>query len=451
MLRLRNLKVSARFFFYTRVCQSKGQGPNELPTRRVTSWSSLGKAFNYPAPAILTSCKSVGLFGVHELKNELGFTLMREKSLKKADAIVRTALEISRSEEIVGMFDNLSDTLCACADLSEFVRLTHPKESFRNAAEETSLAISHFVEKLNTNKDLHDILKDTITNHISGMDEETKRVAQLFLFDFEQSGIHLDETKRSKFVQLQEASLVIGARFTQAASLPVMVPLDKCPNGIKRCFPVQGDDVKVDTLFLDSQSERLREFAYKTYLEPIEEQLHALDILILARHKLAQVVGFPTFSHRALKGTMVKTPDNVKDFLELAATILEKPAKKELRILSNLKSFDNGHKLSDEMMPWDLQYYTSLAKSQSLKLNSSSLSEYFALGSCMEGLNLVFQSLYGITLEPVEAEKGELWADDVQKLGVNHKKEGLLGFIYCDFFVRDDKLHQDSHFTIRGQ
>ena len=429
--------------------QTRSRGSFDT-SRSLATWSRLGKAFNYPSSLRYASQKSTGLFGVQELTNEYGFALMREKSLAEATRIVNTALDSPRSPELVRMFDNLSDTLCASADLAEFVRLSHPKEGFRNAAEETSLAISGFVEQLNTNKQLHDALQDVLTNHCTGVDEETRRVAELFLFDFEQSGIHLDKSKQKLFVQLQQAALVIGGQFTHGASVPVMVPLRKCPDGIAQCFPTNGSKVKIDTLFLDSQSEKLREFTYKTYLDPVNSQLKALDLLILARHKLAQVVNFPTFSHRALNGTMVKTPDNVKDFLELAATMLEKPAMKEFGILTNLKKLDGGQKLSDMIMPWDLQYYTALAKSQSLKLNSTSLSAYFALGACMEGLNMVFQSLYGVTVEPVEAEKGEIWADEVQKLCVIHEKEGLLGYIYCDFFVRDDKLQQDSHFTIRG-
>ena len=68
----------------------------------------------------------------------------------------------------------------------------------------------------------------------------------------------------------------------------------------------------------------------------------------------------------------------------------------------------------------------------------------------MEGLNLIFQSLYGVSLDPVESEPGEVWESDVQKLEVRHETEGVLGYIYCDFYWRENKLPQDSHYTIRG-
>lgn len=68
----------------------------------------------------------------------------------------------------------------------------------------------------------------------------------------------------------------------------------------------------------------------------------------------------------------------------------------------------------------------------------------------MEGLNVLFNKLLGISLYAEQPAKGEVWCEDVRKLAVVHEAEGLLGYIYCDFFQRQDKPHQDCHFTIRG-
>lgn len=45
---------------------------------------------------------------------------------------------------------------------------------------------------------------------------------------------------------------------------------------------------------------------------------------------------------------------------------------------------------------------------------------YFSLGDCMEGLNLIFNNLYGIELLFENINPGEVWADQVYKLAGNY-------------------------------
>lgn len=114
-------------------------------------------------------------------------------------------------------------------------------------------------------------------------------------------------------------------------------------------------------------------------------------------------------------------------------------------------------------------------------IEPSLYSPYFSLGACMEGLNGLFTQLYGVSLLAEQPSLGEVWSEDVRKLvrshfcaplsnpvGLNessssgqanfisnvtwhfelflqavvHETEGLLGYIYCDFFYRPDKPHQ---------
>lgn len=55
---------------------------------------------------------------------------------------------------------------------------------------------------------------------------------------------------------------------------------------------------------------------------------------------------------------------------------------------------------------WDTPYFTSKLKRKYLQVSPTEFSPYFSLGACMEGLNILMQSLYGIKLENVETMPG---------------------------------------------
>ena len=68
----------------------------------------------------------------------------------------------------------------------------------------------------------------------------------------------------------------------------------------------------------------------------------------------------------------------------------------------------------------------------------------------MAGLDFLFQTLYGIRLQLSPLKPGEGWSSDIYKIEVVHETEGAIGLIYCDFYDRPRKPHQDCHFTIVG-
>jgi intermediate peptidase len=73
--------------------------------------------------------------------------LLKERCIVKTDELIAEAISPNRSRKIVHIFDELSDTLCKVADLSEFIRLGHPQASYSHAAEDACISISGIVEK----------------------------------------------------------------------------------------------------------------------------------------------------------------------------------------------------------------------------------------------------------------------------------------------------------------
>uniref|UniRef100_A0A8C3RVB9 Mitochondrial intermediate peptidase n=1 Tax=Chelydra serpentina TaxID=8475 RepID=A0A8C3RVB9_CHESE len=354
-----------------------------------------------------------GLFGVPELSSPEGFQEAQEKALQETEQLVQKACITPPGPQTVMIFDQLSDALCRVADLADFVKIAHPDFAFREAAEEACRNIGTVVEKLNTNIELCQSLKQLLANKevMDSLDPETRQVAELFMFDFEISGIHLDEEKRKRAVDLNVKILDLCNQFLIGAHLPNKIDKHILPEHIRYNFSVEGNYIQITGLHADCSDDLVREAAYKIFLYPNAEQLRCLEELLTSRNHLAQLVGYNTFAHRALQGTMARTPG---------------------KIINLNKHFDS--------FVYFLRY----------NIEPSLYCPFFSLGACMEGLNFLFNQLLGISLYAEQTEKGELWCEDVRKLAVVHENEGLLGYIYCDFFQRADKPHQDCHFTIRG-
>ncbi|KXJ73337.1 hypothetical protein RP20_CCG016041 [Aedes albopictus] len=220
------------------------------------------------------------------------------------------------------------------------------------------------------------------------------------------------------------------------------------PEAIRPFFSTDGDNILVSGLYADSSNNLAREAAYRLFLFPDQQQEQLLSELLKSRHELATTCGFKTYAHRALKASTVETPEMVNEFLQTLNEELKPRAERDFALMQKMKNAEN--RFESPLATWDTPYFTSTLKKRCLQASASEFSPYFSLGACMEGLNLLMNSLYGISLENTEMEPGESWSHDIYKLAVTHESEGLLGHIYCDLFERPGKPNQDCHFTIQG-
>lgn len=424
---------------------------NQVGQRCVTTWSPVGAAFNAkPHRRLDLFEKNVGLFGVPELNCPAGFQIATKEALRNTERLLEKACTCPPGVDTVESFDQLSDGLCKVADLADFVKVAHPDPAFREAAERTCVEIGTVVEKLNTNVELCQSLKRLLDNPdvVSKLDPDTRRVAELFMFDFEISGIHLDDKLRKEAVALHVKLLDLNNEFLVGSHMPNRIARTAIPEHLHIHFANEGSFIQVSGLHADSPDDLIREIAYRIYLYPNADLMECLEELLRCRHSLAKLVGYESYGHRALKGTMAKTPEMVMNFLQLLTDKLSDKTEKDFRMMRDMKRKLNPR--NAELMPWDHPYLSGVMRAERYNIEPSLYSPYLSLGACMEGLNNLFSQLYGVSLMSEHPRAGEVWSEDVRKLAVVHETEGLLGYIYCDFFHRQDKPHQDCHFTIRG-
>lgn len=81
---------------------------------------------------------------------------------------------------------------------------------------------------------LYNALKHAVVNgDIKPTTVVDKHVGELFLFDFEQCGIHLSETERNRVVILNQAILNLGQQFVSGTASPRMVKKSLLPSNVR--------------------------------------------------------------------------------------------------------------------------------------------------------------------------------------------------------------------------
>eukprot|EP01135_Chromosphaera_perkinsii_P001095 Nk52_evm45s158 gene=Nk52_evmTU45s158 len=403
-----------------------------------------------------------GLFRVDDLKNSRGFEKVRTEAVAKSRHLIDEIRSAPPDTAVVDRMDQLSDELCCVVDLAEFIRHVHPDARVRGAAEETCVFIQNYFQELNTDPTLHGSLKKLYENRavFDSFDYETQRVVKLFMHDFEQSGIDLEEGKREQVVKLLDAITTSGMRFVQNMSEDVKFITcsrsevqNYLPESVYNSLQTFAGQVCLDTgtATLNSvlkwvPNEALRAKLFTAAYSSNADDLANLERLLELRYELAQVVGFETYADRALSDSMAGSPVRVNEFLDGLSDQIKEKSLAELKVLAEMKGVDP---FSGSVHSWDRVYYGNLVRQKYIRSTQYSIAQFFSLGTCMNGLNILFSQLYGVRLEVQKAAPGELWADDVVKLAAVHETEGEMGHIYCDFFARHGKIGQPSHFSIR--
>ena len=187
---------------------------------------------------------------------------------------------------------------------------------YRVSAEDACIQISNQVERYNTHRGLYDAINQVVKNGDAFPETEVDRhVAKLFLLDFQQSGIHLDETSRELVVDLNDEILQLGQTFGSNAHSPVVIDKTSVPSNIRHFFPQQGDKIILTGYHVDSPTELAKEAAFKMYYWDDPEKEHILRRLLEGRNQLAKVCSYDTFAERAMLESLAQDPTTVKSFL----------------------------------------------------------------------------------------------------------------------------------------
>ncbi|KAI0278113.1 hypothetical protein BGY98DRAFT_1096914 [Russula aff. rugulosa BPL654] len=381
--------------------------------------------FDHPSHRVSWSRLPTGLFGQPSLVSPSSFqnlalaTLIRAKLL--TERIVRARESRDELFKVVKNLDRLSDMLCSVIDLAELVRNAHPDSEWVRSANEAYEQLCEYMNVLNTNVGLYETLREVLSDPaiVRTLSREAHQTALTFWRDFEKSGINLPQNSEN---------------------VSSLYPLKSSSNPVyQRDLLIYPGSLQAQMImrFASGEEPRRKIYIAANYSSP--QQIEVLEALLRTRGQLARLVGSDSFAHMALGDKMAKSP--------VFRHITRPHATACTQALHALQMRKQAH-LSTDILPtiqaWDRDYYCP-PEPPAPPIPLPPLT----LGTVFQALSRLFESLYGVTLRPVELSPGEAWHSDVKKLEVVDETDGLLGWIYTDLFARQNKSSGAAHYTVR--
>ena len=346
--------------------------------------------------------------------------------------------------------------------MADFVRSTHPDPEIVSAANEAYGLMYEYMNVLNTTEDLYlNLVKAMQSKEVSvSWSAEERIVATILRRDFEKSGIMLNSRAKRRFVDISSEIARIGPQFINGATpkkpyltfrssqlmgMDPMVVRQLSPGGYVN-LPTMG--MIANHAIRTVEDPDVRKELYIASHSSSDDRIELLDQLLGLRGELAALVGHNSYASVALTDKMAQSPQNVTTFLTSLEKSNRPAAQAELDTLTAIK---HSHGDPSPLQRWDRDYYASklLHSVRSRRKSPDVLSEFFSLGTVIQGLSRLFSRLYGIRFAPRETLPGETWNDNVRRLDVVDESEGHIAVVYCDLFEREGKNPNPAHFTVR--
>lgn len=428
--------------------------------------------------------KSTGILNYPQLKTPNDLVLTAEKTIRRCALIVnricssfspyRQDHEARKSLDpttafirCVGMFDRLSDGLCRMIDLAELLRNLHPDSNWIQASDQAHDLLCRYMNTLNTHRELYSSL-DNVLNQIPEKEQRnpklfaSRTVALQFLRDFRRHGIHLSSKERSKLVDLSDRMLILGRAFFSNSTHPSSLieinksealllgqrflnQLDFDSRGISEIDPMDWHGL---TLLRQHPLESVRKRVWMSQNQSSDSEIDVLETLLRTRSHFAKLTGKSNWGEVALEDKMASRPENVMNFLSQLSNKTKPNAIHEVQELQRLKQQHISSSQLPTIYPWDRDYYANLITQAERTPSSVSVSPYFSVGRCIQGLSRLFERIYGISFRVESHQPEEVWDPSVVKIGVWDEDEGRIGTIYCDLFDRDGKTTGAAHYTV---
>jgi oligopeptidase A len=159
-----------------------------------------------------------------------------------------------------------------------------------------------------------------------------------------------------------------------------------------------------------------------------------IDQIMKHRQSIAALLKFKNYATLALETRMLKTPENVIDFL---SKLLEKSLNLAKKDLMDLKRFAKEEYELSEIEVWDTTFLSEKMCQKYYAISDEILRQYFSIETVLHGLFRIANQLYDIKIQ--EMNFVDAWDETVRLFEIKDNNGQLRGKFYLDLYARANK------------
>ena len=192
-----------------------------------------------------------------------------------------------------------------------------------------------------------------------------------------------------------------------------------------------------------AEDRALREEMYRAYATRASDQgpnkgrwdnSKAMRDILGLRRQAAQLTGFRNYAEYSLASKMLRTPEEILNFLSDLVRRCRTAGQSEF---AELQKYAHERDGLERLAAWDISYYSEKLREQRFAISDEMLKPYFPAEHVRDGLFSVAQKLYGIRLQ--EVPNAEVWHPDVRLYDIRDDSDNLRGRLYLDLYTRTGK------------
>src|SRR5438309_3308601 len=168
--------------------------------------------------------------------------------------------------------------------------------------------------------------------------------------------------------------------------------------------------------------------------------------MLAFRNNIALRLGYKSWDDYQTEIKMARTGNGAKSYIDNLISGIQPKFAAEVAAFQKMKAEDT-HNPEAKIGVWDWRYYTNQLKKQQYNVDTEALRAFFPLQKVLEGMFNIYQSIFGLKFERIEAPYK--WIGDLQLYSVSDSKTGEpMGLFYLDMFPRAGKYNHFAQFDI---